>query len=163
MNKVNQHQIFQSNNSLIIDLATLLNTLIESYKEPLAQRLFDLFNVYHIFEYITNPDIIPVIMQAIFGNLINNMITYFPDAPFDLSVIDFMASLLELEQSDILPIVKFFIIIADHTSEEDKGILREHLDEYSEDILENITEGETDELRDTCLELAQKLNWEIPG
>ena len=158
-----QYQIFQSNNTIIIDLVILLNTLIESYKEPFAHKLFDLFNVYHVFKYITNPDVVPVTLQAIIGNLFNNMITFFQDAPFDLSVIDFMASLLELEQSDVLPIVKFFIVIADHTAGEDKGILREHLNEYSEDVLDYITEGETDELREACLELASKLEWEIPS
>ena len=161
--KCKQIQIFRSNNSLIIDLAFLLNTLIESYQEPLAQRIFFLFKVYHIFEYITNLDVVPVILQPIIGNLFNNMITFFPNAPFELNVIDFMASLLELEQTNLLPIIQFFIIVAGNVSEDNKGILREHLDEYSEDVLDYITEGETEELRNACLELANKLDWEIPG
>ena len=147
--------------SLVIDLIYLLNTLLNIY-EPFAQPLFDRIIDFILFPALSNPDLVPVLMQPLVGNLFVNIIKSFPDAPFPVCVLEFMSSLLELEQSEILPFVQFFIIIADHTAPEDMDKLREILDDAYQDIVEYINEGETDELREACLVLAQKVDWSLP-
>ena len=155
--------IFQENKhtQIVSILLEMINEMVLAHDQDLAFLVYHYFIGSHLMCYLTNTNLLPIPLQETFCQIISEIQFRCPELCFSEEIIMLMAQLIECEENEVLPYIRFFFILTQNMSPELKESLVQDLDDYSPTIKDYIHNSNSEELSTMCQSIANKLEWDI--